>query len=255
MKNPSNSRIPNEPESFSEPLVRIGIVQFPGTNCDSDVWEAVRSVSGLEPSWLSYQTEMIRELDAVILPGGFSYGDYLRTGSMAAQTPVVKAIRKFSEEGKPVLGICNGFQILVEAGLLPGALLVNASRSFICEDSPIISLTPRTPFTSLLPEGTRISLPIAHQEGRYFLPENKLREIEAAGQVVFRYVNNPNGSVHDIAGVSNPDGNVLGLMPHPERRVRHSAPSRDGLFLFESLLMSLRNRLFHPVSPCAPCSE
>ncbi|OOH77704.1 phosphoribosylformylglycinamidine synthase subunit PurQ, partial [Leptospirillum ferriphilum] len=156
------------------------------------------------------------------------------------------------QEGHPVLGICNGFQILVETGLLPGALLINASRSFICEDSPVVSLTSRTPFTSIIPEGTRITLPIAHQEGRYYLPEDKLRNIEASGQVVFRYANNPNGSIHDIAGVSNPEGNVVGLMPHPERRIRHSSSPPDGLLFFESLLISLRNRMFQRTAPDLP---
>lgn len=174
---------------------------------------------------------------------------------MAAQTPVMTAIRKFAQAGNPVLGICNGFQILVEAGLLPGALLINASRSFICEESPVITLTSRTPFTSLIPEGTRISLPIAHQEGRYYLPEDKIRDLEASGQVVFRYVNNPNGSVHDIAGISNSEGNVLGLMPHPERRIRHSSSSPDGLLFFESLLISLRYRMFHRSAPDLPLSK
>lgn len=255
MKSLSDICSPQEPKSFSAPPFRVGIVQFPGTNCDKDTWEAVLSVSGLEPFWIHYQTETIRETDAVILPGGFSYGDYLRTGAMAAQTPVMTAIRKFAREGKPVLGICNGFQILAEAGLLPGVLLINSSRSFICEESPVVALTSRTPFTSIIPEGTKISLPIAHQEGRYFLPEDKLQEIEASGQVVFRYVNNPNGSVHDIAGVSNSEGNVLGLMPHPERRIRHSSPSRDGLFFFESLLISLRNRISHHTSSDLPSQK
>nr|WP_203225122.1 phosphoribosylformylglycinamidine synthase subunit PurQ [Leptospirillum ferriphilum] len=252
MKTQPNVRSQKEQEFYSPPPIRVGIVQFPGTNCDFDTWEAVRSVSGLEPSWLSYQTDSVREIDAVILPGGFSYGDYLRTGAMAAQTPVMKAIRKFAQEGHPVLGICNGFQILVETGLLPGALLINASRSFICEDSPVVSLTSRTPFTSIIPEGTRITLPIAHQEGRYYLPEDKLRNIEASGQVVFRYANNPNGSIHDIAGVSNPEGNVVGLMPHPERRIRHSSSPPDGLLFFESLLISLRNRMFQRTAPDLP---
>lgn len=228
------------------PPFKVGIVRFPGTNCDTDTFEAVESIAGLDPVWLSYHQDAIRDIDAVILPGGFSYGDYLRTGAMAAQTPVVSAIRKFADDGKPVMGICNGFQILVESKMLPGALLMNSSRAFICEESPVVSQTSRTPFNALLPEGTRISLPVAHQEGRYYLPEKELKEIEASGQVIFRYVNNPNGSVHDIAGVSNRGGNVVGLMPHPERRVRHSSPSRDGFLLFESLLISLRNRFFHP---------
>lgn len=246
MKTPSKSHEQQISETGIIPPFKVGIVRFPGTNCDTDTFEAVESISGLEPVWLSYQQETIRDIDAVILPGGFSYGDYLRTGAMAAQTPVVSAIRKFADDGMPVMGICNGFQILVESKLLPGALLMNASRTFICEESPVVSQTSKTPFNTLLPEGTRISLPVAHQEGRYFLPEKELREIEASGQVIFRYVNNPNGSVHDIAGVSNRRGNVVGLMPHPERRVRDSSPSRDGLLLFESLLISLRNRFFHP---------
>ncbi len=229
---------------FRRATFRIGVVRFPGTNCDADTFEAVQSISGFEPVWVSHASAILPDLDAVILPGGFSYGDYLRTGAISVQTPVIRAIRTFSEEGKPVLGICNGFQILAEARLLPGALLVNSSRSFICEETPLLVQSTGTPFTALLPEGTRLSLPIAHQEGRYFLQENELRELEQNGQVVFRYLSNPNGSVHDIAGISNRSGNVVGLMPHPERRTRSTSPGSDGLLLFESLLVSLLHR--HP---------
>lgn len=203
----------------------------------------MRTLPELEPVWVSYTSTELSGFDAVILPGGFSYGDYLRTGAISAQAPVINAIRTFAESGKPVLGICNGFQILVEAKLLPGALLMNASRSFICEETPLVVQSTRTPFTSLLPMGTRLSLPIAHQDGRYFLSDNELREMEQNGQVVFRYLSNPNGSIHDIAGVSNHSGNVVGLMPHPERRIR-STSGVDGLLLFESLLISLLH--IHP---------
>ncbi|MHB1605588.1 MAG: phosphoribosylformylglycinamidine synthase subunit PurQ [Leptospirales bacterium] len=227
-------------------------MRFPGTNCDIDTFEAVGTVTSLTPIWIPYTSTEVSDLDAIILPGGFSYGDYLRTGAISAQAPVINAIRAFAESGKPILGICNGFQILVESKLLPGALLMNASRSFICEETPLVVQNTRTPFTSLLPVGTRLSLPIAHQEGRYFLPDNALRELEQNGQIVFRYLSNPNGSIHDIAGVSNRSGNVVGLMPHPERRVR-SPSGRDGLLLFESLLTSLLQ--IHPDTNNAASTE
>ncbi|MHB1286429.1 MAG: phosphoribosylformylglycinamidine synthase subunit PurQ [Leptospirales bacterium] len=232
---------------------RIGVVRFPGTNCDQDTFDAVQIISRFEPVWVSYESTSLPNLDAVILPGGFSYGDYLRTGAISAQAPVINAIRTFAEEGKPVLGICNGFQILVEAKLLPGALLVNSSRSFICEETPLLVQSSETPFSRLLAEGSRISLPIAHQEGRYFLPESALRELEQNRQVIFRYLSNPNGSVNDIAGVSNRSGNVVGFMPHPERRMHSSTTGSDGLLIFESLLTSLLH--LDPVSENAKPTE
>jgi phosphoribosylformylglycinamidine synthase I len=236
--NPSSPTLPNS-ERF-----RVGILRFPGTNCDFDTFEAVRNVPGLEAAWIGHTETDLDHVDAVILPGGFSYGDYLRTGAVAAQAPVIESVRGFAGAGKPVLGICNGFQILVEARILPGVLLVNSSRSFICEETPLVVQNPRTPFTSLLSEGGRLSLPIAHQEGRFYLPDRDLKELERRGQVVFRYLKNPNGSANDIAGISNPEGNVVGLMPHPERRSRSTAPGTGGYLVFESLLFSL----LHPAA-------
>ncbi len=202
--------------------------------------------------WIGHIETDLAGMDALILPGGFSYGDYLRTGAVAAQAPVIDAVRSFARDGKPVLGICNGFQILVEARILPGVLLVNTSRSFICEEAPLVVQNNCTPFTSLLSEGNRLSLPIAHQEGRYYLPDKDLKELERRGQVVFRYLQNPNGSANAIAGISNPEGNVVGLMPHPERRSRSTAPGTGGFLIFESLLFSL----LHPSAiPSGPAGQ
>ncbi|MGC8500802.1 MAG: phosphoribosylformylglycinamidine synthase subunit PurQ [Leptospirillia bacterium] len=213
---------------------RIGIIRFPGTNCDLDTWEAVALVPGLAPTWISHRDRSLDGIDAVILPGGFSYGDYLRTGIIAARSPVMDAVGQFAEKGHPVLGICNGFQILAEAGLLPGTLLQNSGRTFLCREEGISVEQTRTPFTLFFSPGARIRLPIAHQEGRFHADPDTLVELEAKGQVLCRYNANPNGSLRDIAGVTNAEGTIAGLMPHPERRMR-GASTTDGLPFFQSL--------------------
>jgi len=235
--------------------VRVAVIRFPGSNCDLDTLHVLRNVLKTPTDLVWHKEFKGSEYDAAILPGGFSYGDYLRAGTIAAHSPAMLEVREMAREGKPILGICNGFQILVEAGLLPGALLPNTSLTFICRWVKIRCESTSTPFTRHIPKGTILNQPIAHKEGRYFNEGHALKEMEANGQIVFRYVDskgeateeaNPNGSVGNIAGVASLDGNVVGLMPHPERSSeRILTPSREpgGLPLFESLVKTLRGRL------------
>ena len=217
----------------------IGIIRFPGTNCDRDTWEAVSLVPGLHPRWVGHRDRTLDGLDAIILPGGFSYGDYLRTGIIAARSPVMEAVGTFAEKGLPVLGICNGFQILAEAGLLPGTLLPNSGQTFLCREDGLSVEQTRTPFTLLFSPGARIRLPIAHQEGRFYADPGVLLELEGNGQILCRYQDNPNGSLRNIAGITNAAGNVAGLMPHPERRMRGEGASAHGRLFFQSLALWL----------------
>ncbi|EQD25101.1 MAG: phosphoribosylformylglycinamidine synthase subunit PurQ [Nitrospirae bacterium] len=228
---------------------RVGIVRFPGTNCDLDTWEALSLVPGLEPLWLSHKEKNAGDLEAIILPGGFSYGDYLRTGAIAARAPVMDLVGDFAEKGHPVLGICNGFQILAEAGILPGTLLPNRGRTFLCQDESLVMENCRTPFTAFFDPGTPITLPIAHQEGRFFIDSDQLQEIEKKGQVLLRYQKNPNGSLREIAGLANERGNVVGLMPHPERRAFSLFGKNDGLLFFRSLALALDRQSLPTSSP------
>jgi phosphoribosylformylglycinamidine synthase len=219
--------------------VQVGIVTFPGSNCDHDVYHVVRHVLGGQASYVWHKDRLPAGLDAVILPGGFSYGDYLRCGALARFSPVMEDVVGFAGSGGPVVGICNGFQILCEAGLLPGVLLRNASLKFICQDVLVEVQGAETPVTSGL-SGERLGMPIAHAEGNYFADEETLERLEGEGQVVFRYVGGaPNGSARDIAGISGgPRRNVVGLMPHPERSSEALLGCADGRRLFESLLRS-----------------
>ena len=231
----------------------IGIVVFPGSNCDHDCYHVFKHVMGLPARFIWHKEDKIPEgTEAVVLPGGFSYGDYLRTGALARLSPVMGAVQRFAGAGGPVMGICNGFQILVEAGLLPGALLRNSGLKFICKDVHLeVSLekTPgETPFTNALRKGQVLRLPIAHAEGNYFIDPEGLRALKENGQIVFRYSTaegritpeaNPNGSVENIAGIINRQGNVLGMMPHPERCAEAVLGNTDGKLLFESILSFL----------------
>ena len=217
----------------------IGIIRFPGTNCDLDTWEAVSLVPDLVPRWVGHRDRSLEGLDAVILPGGFSYGDYLRTGIIAARSPVMDAVGSFAEKGLPVLGICNGFQILAETGLLPGTLLQNSGQTFLCRDEGLSVEQTRSPFTLLFSPGARIRLPIAHQEGRFYADTDTLLQLEANGQILCRYQDNPNGSLRDIAGITSAAGNVAGLMPHPERRMYGEGASAHGRLFFQSLALWL----------------
>ena len=198
--------------------MKVGIVVFPGSNCDRDVHHVLNDVIGISAQYVWHMEKSIIDYDALILPGGFSYGDRLRAGVIAAQSPIVEAIKKKAEDGLPILGICNGFQILVEAGLLPGALIKNVKLKFSCKWLEMEVLNVNTPFTNLFRLNDKISIPIAHGEGRYVISDDKLHDLYENDQVVFKYKDqNPNGSTELIAAICNEEGNVMGLMPHPER--------------------------------------
>jgi phosphoribosylformylglycinamidine synthase I len=210
-----------------------GVVQFPGS-CDERDALAACGLTG-EARLLWHGDRDLDDVGGVVVPGGFSYGDYLRAGAIARFSPVMEAIGEFAQRGGPVLGICNGFQVLCEAELLPGALLTNEGIRFVCRQVEVVVESNRSPFTAGLEPGERLSIPVKHQEGRYFAPDGMLDELESRGQVALRYApgHNPNGSVRDIAAVTNEAGNVLGLMPHPEHAVDQLTGSVDGLRLFE----------------------
>lgn len=217
--------------------MKIAVIVFPGSNCDIDLYEALHTVCGADVDYVSHKQTSLAGYDAVMLPGGFSYGDYLRAGAIARFSPVMGAVVEMARAGKPVFGTCNGFQILTEAGLLPGGLKRNDSQRFVCRPVPLEVVSNRTLFTSQYQEHERITLPIAHADGSYYADQETLDRLEARHQVVFRYAeDNPNGSLHNIAGISNERGNVLGMMPHPERAVEALLGNTDGLRLFKSLL-------------------
>ncbi|SEM42239.1 phosphoribosylformylglycinamidine synthase subunit I [Ligilactobacillus sp. WC1T17] len=217
--------------------MKIAVVVFPGSNCDIDLYEALATVCHADVEYVSHKRDNLDGFDAVMLPGGFSYGDYLRCGAIARFTNIMPAIVKMANEGKFVFGTCNGFQILTEAGLLPGALKQNDSLKFVCKTVELEVVNNKTPFTSQYGLHEHIKLPIAHADGSYYADEATLEQLEANNQVVFRYAKeNPNGSLHDIAGICNERGNVLGMMPHPERAVEAILGNTDGLRLFKSLL-------------------
>jgi phosphoribosylformylglycinamidine synthase subunit PurQ / glutaminase len=216
--------------------MKFGVIVFPGSNCDHDAYYAASHNLGQQAEYIWHDSPTLGAVDAVILPGGFSYGDYLRCGAIAKFSPVMKAVRAFAEEGGLVLGVCNGFQILVEAGLLPGALIRNAGLKFICREVALKTVTVDSPFTNAAQPGQILRLPIAHGEGCYVADERTLDELEAEDRVAFRYVDNPNGSMRDIAGILNAGRNVLGMMPHPERATEPLMGSSDGLAVFQSIL-------------------
>lgn len=217
--------------------MKIAVVVFPGSNCDIDLYEALHTVCGADVEYVSHKQKSLAGFDAVMLPGGFSYGDYLRCGAIARFTNIMPAIIEFANAGKPVFGTCNGFQILTEAGLLPGALKQNDSLKFICKTIELEVVNNQTPFTTQYKANEKIKLPIAHADGSFYADEETLKEIEDNQQVVFRYSQeNPNGSLNNIAGITNKAGNVLGMMPHPERAVEALLGNEDGLRVFKSLL-------------------
>jgi phosphoribosylformylglycinamidine synthase len=216
--------------------MRFGVVVFPGSNCDHDAWYAVSHNLGHSAKFIWHDSSTLGEVDAVILPGGFSYGDYLRCGAIAKFSPVMKAVREFASSGGLVLGICNGFQVLVESGLLPGALLRNRELKFVCRPVTVRVETMATPFTCQATAGQTLTLPVAHGEGCYFADEKTLAELKRADRIVLRYVDNPNGSLDDIAGICSEGRNVMGMMPHPERAADELLGSCDGRVIFESMI-------------------
>jgi phosphoribosylformylglycinamidine synthase len=223
----------------------IGIVQFGGSNCDLDVLHVLKDVIGVDAELVWYKEEDLSRFEGIVVPGGFSYGDYLRAGAIAARTPIMASIKKLADAGKPVIGICNGFQVLTESGLLDGALTTNDYPKFRCEPTLLRVETIDTPFTSKFKKGEVVSIPIAHMEGNFYADEATLSKLENNDQVAFRYVNkegkvtdevNPNGSQENIAGIVSTKKNVLGMMPHPERASEEILGSKDGLRIFESMV-------------------
>ncbi|QNQ10653.1 phosphoribosylformylglycinamidine synthase subunit PurQ [Sphingomonas alpina] len=217
--------------------MKSAVIVFPGSNCDRDLAVAIRDVSGIAPTMVWHgDTELPDGLGLIALPGGFSYGDYLRSGAMAARSPILRAVIDAAERGVPVLGVCNGFQVLTEAGLLPGALMRNAGIDFVCRDVSLTVENAQSIFTSRYAQGEKITVPVAHHDGNYFADDATLDRIEGEGRVAFRYDGQVNGSARNIAGVINASGNVLGMMPHPERRIEAAHGGTDGRRLFEGLL-------------------
>ncbi len=232
--------------------MKFGVVQFPGSNCDDDAYQAIRTVIGQPVEFIWHQSEDLAGCDAIILPGGFAFGDYLRTGAIARFSPVMKSVDRFARSGGLVLGICNGFQILLEAGLLPGAMMRNQGLRFLCRQVHIRVERCDTPFTSAARPGQVLEIPIAHMDGNYFCEPATLAELEGNNQIIFHYVtpdgrdaagsdrdSNPNGSLEAIAGICNRERNVLGLMPHPERAVEFPLGSADGLVIFGSMVQNM----------------
>ena len=239
--------------------MKFGVVQFPGSNCDDDTYHAIDAVIGQPVEFIWHQSEQVSSFDAILLPGGFAFGDYLRTGAIARFSPVMSAVDRFARSGGVVLGICNGFQILLEAGLLPGAVMRNKDLRFLCRQVDIRVESTNTPFTSRAEPGQVLKIPIAHMEGNYFCDPPTLADLKRNQQIIFRYVApggrparpddsgvNPNGSLEAIAGICNRERNVLGLMPHPERAVESPLGSSDGLVIFRSMVESLTRRAAIP---------
>jgi len=217
--------------------MKTAVVVFPGSNCDRDLAVALEKVTGAKPAMVWHgESELPAGLGLIALPGGFSYGDYLRSGAMAARSPVMQAVVEAANKGTPVLGVCNGFQVLTEAGLLPGALMRNAGLNFVCRDVALKVENAQSLFTSRYDAGETIRVPVAHHDGNYFADAETLDRIESEGRVAFRYAESVNGSARNIAGVLNDAGNVLGMMPHPERKIEAAHGGDDGRRLFEGLL-------------------
>jgi phosphoribosylformylglycinamidine synthase I len=225
--------------------MKASVIVFPGSNCDRDAAVALEAATGMAPRMVWHGDSDLPDSDLIVLPGGFSYGDYLRSGAMAAHSPVMRAVADKARQGVAVLGICNGFQVLTETGLLPGTLMRNASLKFICRDVHVLPARGDTPFVAEFSEGRAVRLPIAHKDGNYFADEDTLDQLEGDGRIAFRYCDeageateaaNPNGSRRNIAGLYDASGRVLGLMPHPERAADAALGGTDGRLLFESLI-------------------
>jgi phosphoribosylformylglycinamidine synthase len=219
--------------------MKSAVIVFPGSNCDRDLAVALRIFTGRDPAMVWHrETELPDGTDLVAVPGGFSYGDYLRSGAMAANSPIMRAVKDAADRGASVLGICNGFQILTEAGLLPGALMRNAGLNFVCRDVPLKVENSQSAFTSHYDAGEEIHIPVAHHDGNYTADKETLDRLEGEGRIAFRYLDSVNGSARDIAGIINDRGNVLGMMPHPERMIEEAHGRTDGRRLFEGLIQA-----------------
>lgn len=222
--------------------MKVGVIVFPGSNCDRDMFHVLTDVFDFDAQFFWHEKNLPKNIDAVVLPGGFSYGDRLRAGVIAAHSPIIKDIKKLAEKGIPILGVCNGFQILVESGLLPGVLLKNNSLKFMCQWTNLIVENNKTPFTCQFKLNEKIPIPIANGEGRYFVDEDTLKKLKKKNQIVFRYEKVVNGSSDKIAGVCNENGNVVGMMPHPERAVEsmiNPIDNKPSSLIFESLLNTI----------------
>jgi phosphoribosylformylglycinamidine synthase I len=226
----------------------IGVLVFPGSNCDHDAYHAIKHVLGVETRFIFHKETDLTDIDAIIVPGGFSYGDYLRSGAIAKFSPVMQSVGEFASRGGLVIGICNGFQILLESGLLPGAMLHNEQLRFTCKQIYLRTESRNTPFTSEIPDSKILKVPIAHGEGNYYADHNTLNRLIANDQIIFRYTDqhgiespdfNPNGALLNIAGICNESRNVLGMMPHPERAMESILGSTDGKYIFESMMKHL----------------
>lgn len=217
--------------------MKTAVIVFPGSNCDRDIAVALESVTGVKPTMVWHgESELPSGVGAIALPGGFSYGDYLRCGAIAARSPIVRAVKEAADQGTPVIGICNGFQVLTETGLLPGALMRNQGLDFVCRDVDLTVDNSQSIFTSAYTSGETIRIPVAHHDGNYFADAETLDRLEGEGRVAFRYAGDINGSARHIAGVLNAAGNVLGMMPHPERKIETAHGGDDGRRLFQGLL-------------------
>ncbi|WP_163538377.1 phosphoribosylformylglycinamidine synthase subunit PurQ [Gracilibacillus sp. YIM 98692] len=222
--------------------MKFAVVVFPGSNCDRDMYYAAKDALGEEADLIWYKEANLDGYDAILIPGGFSYGDYLRSGAIASTSDIVTQLKQQAEKGVPILGVCNGFQILLESGLLPGAMLRNQNLKFMCHFEELVVENNQTIFTSEYEQEEIVSIPIAHNEGNYYCDDETRAKLEENNQIVFTYKTNPNGSVSDIAGIINEKGNVLGMMPHPERAVEALLSSDDGLKLFQSMLVNWREK-------------
>ncbi len=227
---------------------KIGVIVFPGSNCDHDAYHAMKHVMNAETEFLWHKDKDLKDIDLLVVPGGFSYGDYLRSGAIARFSPIMNAVQEYVKQGRPVLGICNGFQILLEANLLPGAMLHNEKLRFVCKNVNIRVESTRSIFTAALEKGQVLNVPVSHGEGNYFIDDDGLKLLEYNDQIAFRYCNeegqvteasNFNGSVSSIAGITNIEGNVLGMMPHPERAMESLLGSTDGIPFFKSVFNEL----------------
>ncbi|HFU7140413.1 TPA: phosphoribosylformylglycinamidine synthase I [Staphylococcus aureus] len=221
--------------------MKFAVLVFPGSNCDRDMFNAAIK-SGVEAEYVDYRETSLSGFDGVLIPGGFSFGDYLRSGAMASVAPIISEVKRLAAEGKPVLGVCNGFQILTEIGLLPGVLLHNDSHLFISRNEKLEIVNNQTAFTNLYEQGEKVIYPVAHGEGHYYCTDEIYQQLKANNQIILKYVNNPNGSYDDIAGIVNEKGNVCGMMPHPERALETLLGTDSGVKLFEAMVKSWREQ-------------